>query len=64
MPAYRFRIMTDKGQILIEYRNSSSGYYGGSLSWPDGAYFYGMFTDGMSQTKSAHSIAGQGLRKG
>src|SRR5690606_29117867 len=31
---YGFRITTDKGVIVIDYRNSSNGYYGGSLEWP------------------------------
>lgn len=30
---YGFKIETDKGTILIDYRNSSNGYYGGSLDW-------------------------------
>lgn len=37
---YGFKITTDKGDIIIDYRNDSNGYYGGSLSWP-GDYFYG-----------------------
>ncbi len=28
---YRTSIITDKGQLDIEYRNASNGYYGGSL---------------------------------
>ena len=38
---YGFKIETDKGDIVIDYRNSSNGYYGGHLSWPDERYFYG-----------------------
>lgn len=38
---YGCTIKTDKGEIVIEYRNESNGYYGGSLSWPDDKYFYG-----------------------
>lgn len=38
---YGFKIVTDKGEIVIDYRNSSNGYYGGSLAWPDSDYFYG-----------------------
>ncbi len=37
---YGFKITTNKGEIVIDYRNDSNGYYGGSLSWP-GDYFYG-----------------------
>jgi hypothetical protein len=38
---YGYKISTDKGDIVIDYRNSSNGYYGGNLSWPDDNYFYG-----------------------
>jgi len=43
---YGFKIVTDKGEILIDYRNSSNGYYGGNLYWPpqnkgDYNYYYG-----------------------
>lgn len=37
---YGCKILTDKGEIVIDYRNDSNGYYGGSLSWP-GEYHYG-----------------------
>ena len=37
---YGCKISTDKGDMLIDYRNESIGYYGGSLIWPD-EYFYG-----------------------
>ena len=30
---YGFKIVTDKGEILIDYRNDSNGYYGGGMSW-------------------------------
>lgn len=38
---YGCKIKTDKGDIVIDYRNDSNGYYGGNLSWPDDSYFYG-----------------------
>jgi len=38
---YGCKISTDKGDIVIDYRNDSNGYYGGSLSWPGDRYFYG-----------------------
>lgn len=38
---YGCKITTDKGEIVIDYRNESNGYYGGNLSWPDDRYFYG-----------------------
>lgn len=31
---YGCKIVTNKGEIVIDYRNDSNGYYGGSLSWP------------------------------
>ena len=37
---YGLKIVTDGGEIVIDYRNNSNGYYGGNLSWP-GSYFYG-----------------------
>lgn len=48
---YGFKIHTDKGEILIDYRNESNGYYGGSLEWP-GEYFYGgVFSQNVSNEK-------------
>lgn len=41
LQVYGLKITTDKGELIIDYRNSSNGYYGGSLSWPDDQYFYG-----------------------
>lgn len=32
---YGFCIKTDKGDMMIDYRNESNGYYGGSLFWPE-----------------------------
>lgn len=31
---YQTAFQTDKGEIIVEYRNSSNGYYGGWLSGP------------------------------
>lgn len=33
---YGCKISTDKGDIVIEYRNENNGFYGGWLEWPDG----------------------------
>jgi len=41
LQVYGCKIETDQGTIIIDYRNSSNGYYGGNLSWPDDNYFYG-----------------------
>lgn len=38
---YGCKISTDRGEIVIDYRNSSNGYYGGSIHWPDEQYYYG-----------------------
>ncbi len=38
---YGFKIGTEKGEMLIDYRNESNGYYGGNLSWPRKDDFYG-----------------------
>lgn len=38
---YGCKIETDKGEVIIDYRNESNGYYGGNLLWPDDGYFYG-----------------------
>jgi hypothetical protein len=40
MAYYGCKITTDRGDLVIAYRNSSNGYYGGSLAWP-GDYFCG-----------------------
>jgi len=40
LQVYGLKITTDRGDIIIDYRNSSNGYYGGSLTWP-GEYHYG-----------------------
>lgn len=37
---YGCKISTDRGEIVIDYRNDSNGYYGGSLTWP-GEHHYG-----------------------
>lgn len=37
---YGLKLTTDKGDLVMDYRNESNGYYGGNLSWP-GEYHYG-----------------------
>lgn len=32
---YGCKITTDNGTCVIDYRNSSNGYYGGDLDWPE-----------------------------
>lgn len=41
MRVYGVKMTTDRGEIIIDFRNSSNGYYGGNLSWPDDKYFCG-----------------------
>lgn len=38
---YGHKISTDKGDIIIDYRNESNGYYGGNIVFGDDGYFYG-----------------------
>lgn len=38
---YGCKITTEKGACVIDYRNDSNGYYGGSLSWDGEPWFYG-----------------------
>lgn len=38
---YGAKIITTKGELIIDYRNSSNGYYGGNVVWPGEDYFYG-----------------------
>lgn len=38
---YGCKIITTRGEIVIDYRNASNGYYGGNLSWSNDSYFYG-----------------------
>ena len=34
LQVYGTKIITDRGELVIDYRNSSNGYYGGNLVWP------------------------------
>lgn len=38
---YGLKIVTDRGELLLDYRNESNGYYGGSLCWPGDLSYYG-----------------------
>ena len=40
---YGFKVDTDKGVLVIDYRNSSNGYYGGSLCWPGDHHYGGVY---------------------
>ena len=39
LQVYGCKITTDKGEIIIDYRNSSNGYYGGDLEWPNDNFY-------------------------
>lgn len=41
---YGCKITTDHGCLIIDYRNESNGYYGGSLAWPGMRHDYGTST--------------------
>ncbi len=46
---YGCKITTDRGEILIDYRNDSNGYYGGNLSWPGERYYGGVHGQNISK---------------
>lgn len=45
---YGCTIVTDRGEIVIDYRNDSNGYYGGSLSWPSERHYGGVYQQNVS----------------
>ena len=45
---YGCKITTDRGEIVIDYRNDSNGYYGGSLTWPGEDHYGGVFGQNIS----------------
>jgi hypothetical protein len=55
---YGFKIETTKGTCIIDYRNSSNGYYGGNLSWPPDDYYYGGVFGQNASTEKWERIAG------
>jgi hypothetical protein len=48
---YGCKIVTDKGEIVIDYRNDSNGYYGGSLCWPSERLYGGVGGQDISTEK-------------
>jgi hypothetical protein len=48
---YGCKISTDRGEIVIDYRNDSNGYYGGSLSWPGEYHYGGVYGQNVSEQK-------------
>jgi hypothetical protein len=47
---YGFQVRTDKGDLTIDYRNESNGYYGGSLSWPGEDHYGGVYGQNVAGT--------------
>ena len=45
---YGCKISTNRGEILIDYRNDSNGYYGGSLWWPGEGHYGGVYWQNVS----------------
>ena len=45
---YGFKVSTDKGVLVIDYRNESNGYYGGSLTWTGDYHYGGVFEQNIS----------------
>ena len=48
MQYYGCAIETAGGRCTIAYRNSSNGYYGGSLDWPGESYYGGVHGQNVS----------------
>jgi hypothetical protein len=40
---YGLKLTTDKGDLVLDYRNESNGYYGGNLTWPDEYHYGGVY---------------------
>lgn len=53
---YGCKIVTDKGDIVIDYRNSSNGYYGGSLTWPGEDHYGGVYGQNVSEQKWIEAV--------
>lgn len=43
LQVYGLKVTTDKGDLIIDYRNSSNGYYGGWLSFPSDHKYGGVW---------------------
>lgn len=40
---YGAKIITNKGDMVIDYRNDSNGYYGGEIVWPGEGFYGGVY---------------------
>lgn len=45
---YGCQIKTTSGDMVIDYRNESNGYYGGNLCWDDESFYGGVFGQNVS----------------
>ena len=48
MQYYGCNIATERGNCVIDYRNESNGYYGGSLCWGDKDFYGGVHKQNVS----------------
>lgn len=51
---YGMRLITDQGELTIDYRNESNGYYGGWMTFPDddnGRFYGGVYGQNVSNEK-------------
>jgi hypothetical protein len=48
LQVYGLKIITNRGDMIIDFRNASNGYYGGSLSWPDDSFYGGVWEQNVS----------------
>lgn len=55
---YGYKIVTDKGDVIIDYRNSSNGYYGGSISFGEEIYG-GVFDQNISSENWREIVDGK-----
>ena len=51
LQVYGLKIATDKGDCILDYRNSSNGYYGGSLVWPGEHHHGGVYNQNRSNER-------------
>lgn len=45
---YGCKITTEGGDLIIDYRNESNGYYGGDLVWPGETFYGGVYNQNVS----------------
>jgi len=45
---YGCQIKTTSGDLVIDYRNESNGYYGGNLCWDDESFYGGVYGQNVS----------------